>query len=368
MRRNDIPALTGLRAVAAWWVVAYHFRLTLASPSLGWLVPPLSAGFVAVDIFFVLSGFVLTLKYFDEFSEFLGKGATLSWRLQGWLGFLGKRLARIYPLHFVMLCAYLLNPLALYLFSSQRAWAAGYDPAYFLLSLLLVQNWGFEIALQWNIPAWSISTEWLAYGLFPLLIALVAQTQRRGAMALLLLAGAACALLSLAYFWRGVSTLALGIEALGAWRCVCGFLVGVVLARLRALHPLQTARWAGPAVLCIGLIALLCLAQGVHDHVYVPVLAAALVLWVSGSPPVASRLLASRWLVVLGTVSYSTYLAHYFIKDWVKFLSAAPGPLQFVIYLALVAAASFFLHRTVEVPGRHWMENLGRAPRLNLDR
>lgn len=368
MRQNDIPALTGLRAVAAWWVVAYHFRLTLATPSLGWLVPPLSAGYVAVDIFFVLSGFVLALKYFDEFSNFVGNGAVQFGRVHAWLGFLGKRLARIYPLHFVMLCVYLLNPLAIYLFSSQGAWTEGYGPAYFLLSLLLVQNWGFAPALQWNIPAWSISTEWLAYALFPLLIALVAWAQRRGAMALLLLAGAACAALSLAYSWRGVSTLAVGIEALGAWRCVCGFLVGVVLARLRALYPLQTARWAGPALLGSSLAAMLCMVNGTQDHVYVPVLAAALVLWVSGSPPVTSRLLASGWLVALGTVSYSTYLAHYFIKDWVKFLSAEPGPLQFVIYLVLVAVASFVLHRKVEVPGRRWMEGLGSTRRLSLDR
>jgi peptidoglycan/LPS O-acetylase OafA/YrhL len=368
MRLNDIPSLTGLRALAAWWVVAYHFRTALATPTLDWLVPPLAAGFVAVDVFFVLSGFVLALKYFDDFSGLLSRHSPVAACVHGWLIFLGKRLARIYPLHFVMLCVYLINPLAIHFFSTQRDWASGYDPVYFLLSLLLIQNWGSGHALQWNIPAWSISTEWLAYILFPLLIAAVAWVQRRGATALLLLVALACGLLSLAYGWLGVTTLAVGIESLGAWRCVCGFLVGVVLARLRALYPVQVIAWSGLGLACIALVAVACLATGIRDHVYVPVLAAALVLWVSGSPAAVGWLLASRWMVTLGTVSYSTYLAHYFIKDWVKFLSFAPGPTQFVVYLALVALASFLLHRAVELPGRRWMESLVQRRRLSFDR
>src|SRR5207253_1604119 len=80
--------------------------------------------------------------------------------------FFVARFARIYPLHAFMMAVLLLNPLA-QLFSRAGLDDARYDPSYFFLSLLMIQNWGFTGHLAWNIPAWSISTEWFAYFLFP---------------------------------------------------------------------------------------------------------------------------------------------------------------------------------------------------------
>ena len=104
----------------------------------------------------LLSGFVLALNYAESFRGGLA-GAT---------GFYRPRFARIYPLHFVILMAFLLNPAAIALFSTSGDTSA-YRWDYFGLSLFLVQNWGLSSELAWNDPAWSISTEVFAYLLFP---------------------------------------------------------------------------------------------------------------------------------------------------------------------------------------------------------
>ena len=107
-RPQVIPALTSLRGIAAWWVVLYHFREYLPSRWPEWLMALTAHGYLAVDLFFILSGFVLALNYAESFRDSLAGAA----------GFYRLRLARIYPLHFVMLTMFLLNPLAIALFSA----------------------------------------------------------------------------------------------------------------------------------------------------------------------------------------------------------------------------------------------------------
>ena len=72
VRTGEIKALSGLRIVAALWVVLFHFRPLLAEASPGVrsaLAPILNAGAQGVDLFFILSGFVLTWNYLDRMGE-----------------------------------------------------------------------------------------------------------------------------------------------------------------------------------------------------------------------------------------------------------------------------------------------------------
>ena len=93
-RPQAIPALTSIRGIAAWWVVLYHFREHLPSGCPEWLLALTAHGYLAVDLFFILSGFVLALNYAES----------LPGDLAGATGFYRLRFARIYPLHFVILC------------------------------------------------------------------------------------------------------------------------------------------------------------------------------------------------------------------------------------------------------------------------
>jgi peptidoglycan/LPS O-acetylase OafA/YrhL len=98
VRSGEIKALTGLRIVAALWVVLFHFRPLLwqAAPDFASaLAPILDCGAQGVDLFFILSGFVLTWNYMDK----LGR----SWSARATLRFLWLRLARVWPVYLVTL-------------------------------------------------------------------------------------------------------------------------------------------------------------------------------------------------------------------------------------------------------------------------
>ena len=177
-------------------------------------------GYLAVDLFFILSGFVLALNYAESFRRSLA-GATDFYRL---------RFGRIYPLHFVMLMLFLLNPLAVALFSASGDTSAyGWD--YFVLSLFLVQNWGFSTELAWNDPAWSISTEVFAYLFFPLAAMLMGRVNMTVGAALLVMV-ALLITLALAAQAEGGS-LGFDIPGFGLTRCCLQFLLGMLVWRLR---------------------------------------------------------------------------------------------------------------------------------------
>ena len=92
MRSGEIKALTGLRIIAAVWVVLFHFRPLLhdAAPRFAAaLTPVLDCGAQGVDLFFILSGFVLTWNYLDTMGP--------SWSARDTLRFLWLRLARVSP-------------------------------------------------------------------------------------------------------------------------------------------------------------------------------------------------------------------------------------------------------------------------------
>jgi peptidoglycan/LPS O-acetylase OafA/YrhL len=163
---GELVPLTSLRGLAAWWVVLFHMRALLAPWLPGPVLAFLGAGNIAVDLFFLLSGFVIYLNY----AERLESGRVSAKE------FLFRRFARIYPLHLLILLGFLLYVSAALLFGSARIEDENFD--YFVASLFLVQNWGFTDALKWNVPAWSISTEFAAYLLFPALLAIFAPWRR----------------------------------------------------------------------------------------------------------------------------------------------------------------------------------------------
>ncbi len=153
----ELRALTSVRGIAAWFVVLYHIRLSIAGLSPDW-VAVFAKGYLAVDFFFLLSGFVIWLTWGDRLR-------TGGWRMVP--QFLRKRVARIWPLHLFMLaCAV---GLALLLAATGRANPVDYPFDELPLHVFLLQNWGFTDRLAWNDPAWSISAELGAYLLFPLL-------------------------------------------------------------------------------------------------------------------------------------------------------------------------------------------------------
>jgi peptidoglycan/LPS O-acetylase OafA/YrhL len=341
---RNMPALTAIRGLAAWWVVLYHFKEEIPGIAGTGLFRFMAEGNLAVDLFFILSGFVIAMNYARMFT-------TIRWADS--LHFLGLRLARIYPLHIFMLMLFLINPIALTVFSSSAHLGYRYDPGYFVLSIFLLQNWGFTHDLAWNAPAWSLSTEWGAYLLFPFMAKTTGQIARTPvrAICLMTLLLGSVVLISLAVG----HSLVQDIAHLGLVRCVLEFATGVCLYHLWQARRSKLRHEGDAAAVLAILLGVAFAVLPVADFLVMPAAFTLLIYALADERSFASRAMSGALLEKIGIVSYATYLVHYFIKDWVKLLfvrpdSASLGPL--LVYLVLVALSSVALYAFVEVPGR----------------
>src|SRR5258708_3639584 len=184
--RRNIPALTGLRGVAALWVVFFH--LTVG-------IPLLQHGYLGVDVFFLLICYLLAYFYASNLPD-----------AADYVSFIRARVARIYPMHLTALCVLALMVVTLPGFAEhypqpEQRW--GFGP--FVASLLLVQNWAYFLPTSWNTPSWSLSAEWFAYLLFPMFV--FATQWQRSIIAPLLLAGSLLLVLFGAFALRGLHVL-----------------------------------------------------------------------------------------------------------------------------------------------------------------
>ncbi len=338
------------------WVVAYHLLLP-GHLAPGWAAVILDRGYLAVDLFFVLSGFVLALRYGPAF------GARFSVRV--FATFLWRRVARLYPLYGAVLIGRLAYTGLRYgRFGLPRPWIAAPLPhpeTDIPANLLLVQSWG--LAPSSIGPAWSISTEWAAYWVFPLLAAWMLHRSWRAAAA-----GVASALLLLAatatILWAQGSA-----RLLDAWdgqtagplmRCLGGFTLGLAVSRLAAWPPAR--RLAGhPAASCFVLLALVVLLVAQASDLAIYPLFPALVLCLACSTGMPAAAFAWQPILWLGEMSYSLYLLHIFLLHPLDQLRGAaqlflpPGPadaLTAAVVVAFLLAASDVSYRLVERPGR----------------
>jgi len=363
----EIKAMTGLRGVAAILVTTYHYYppATIAQPALSRFI---GKGYLWVDVFFILSGFVLALNYAHLFAG--------GWSVRRWFGFLMRRLARIYPLYLVLVAGAVLMTLLAYgnLQPDNPAPAVGLPTPVrdLVANLLMMQSWGITRSI--NGPSWSISTEWAAYLAFPILVG-VALFSRAGT-ALVATLGVAALMLGTV----GLTTLdgAYHSGPLDAYdgttiqpllRCFGGFVLGLLTYRLTRLP--RVLAWASHDV-TLGVIIVLLVsgfALGVHDLVVYP-LFAPLVLGLYGNRGRIGQVLGSFPIYWLGVVSYSLYLLHDYLIgprnglfDWLQaripaaWAHAATIP---TIYAALLLIAGLAYYG-VEAPSRRWARRLSRA-------
>ena len=342
---SRVAPLTSIRGLAAWWVAAYHFRDYLPATPDSWIVAIAARGFYAVDLFFILSGFVLHLNYSHLF---------LSPNREAFQKFAAARFARVYPLHLFMMLVFLFNPLMIAIFSRQGLGQteSRYNSIDYVLSLFLIQNWGFGDHGGWNIPSWSISTEFAAYILFPMASYFILRRIHSSAGAIL----AAITLLgtiSIVFWSAGAASLGENIAELGLPRCVLEFLTGMVLCSwFQRRGPAKGS--VGPLV-CAAVILTICFAGRVPDYLGVPAAFVLIVFGLTAPTGPISNLLSWRPLLYLGEISYATYMVHYFIKDWVKFLlvrDGVPNWLVFSTFVVVTLLASVALYKWVEVPWR----------------
>jgi peptidoglycan/LPS O-acetylase OafA/YrhL len=340
MDSRQITSLTGLRGIAAWAIVVYHFRdVFLADAPLVERI--FSYGFYAVDLFFILSGFVIYLSTHAYFK--------LLPRSEAIRKFYVDRFSRIYPLHIFILIVLILNPVALHLFSDSGVVDDRYSLNYFVASIFLVQNWGFFEELKWNIPAWSISSELAAYLLFPLTYSVVSRLRNiRSTFFSLIMV---LVIFASIHVILDIQSLAAQISKLGTFRCLFEFLIGVLIAKLYVFNALKFSNALASFLMVFVFLLFVIFSQlNFADYFYVPALMCIFIIALLGSNGFFSKALGSRLLCHLGLISYSVYLSHYFVKDWVKFLSNDVGYLQFAVYMMATYLISTFLYKFIENP------------------
>ena len=170
---SQLPSLTSLRGLAALWVVLYHYSVQ-CFPSLDvtHFTHFISKGYLAVDMFFMLSGFVMTHVYYRVFAN------TESIKLH-YRSFLVARVARLYPMHVFVLFLFVTTALTSQMMASSATgtflgipWNGPESITAAVANVLMLQ--GLDAGkLSWNYPAWSISVEFMAYLVFPLILPII---------------------------------------------------------------------------------------------------------------------------------------------------------------------------------------------------
>jgi peptidoglycan/LPS O-acetylase OafA/YrhL len=350
--RDMIAALTGVRAVAAVWVVLFHFRTELVTllPVLGPAMPFAEAGRVGVDLFFVLSGFILAYNYADAFTNF---------QARRYARFLWLRLARIYPVHLATLVMLLVAVLVMRTWGMSPRPAEQYAADSVLTNVLLVHAWA-GMDLTWNYPAWSISAEWFAYLLFPF-VALVLPKVGSPRAAVAGVLGCFAAMFTVFVVFPTHWPFPVPLVRVGG-----EFLAGVFLYLVFRSTLGRGRRWSGIAPLALGCLILV--ASGLESvgrsAIWSAPLCALVILALARGDGWLNRWLGSRGSVLLGQASYSLYMTHALCQlalvrvlppEAIAGLGLPVRVATVLCYLAVILGTAVAVYRFVEVPSRDLM-------------
>jgi peptidoglycan/LPS O-acetylase OafA/YrhL len=347
----NLKSLTALRFFAAIWVVLYDYwpNLHAAMPS-----ALIEKGYLGVELFFILSGFILCHVYLASVAEGGFRYGSFLW----------ARLARIYPLHLATLAAVAVMAL------TARALGKSIDanilswtslPA----NLLLVHAWGLAPAAGWNHPSWSISAEWFAYLCFPAFAWAALRLRDRprvaGVLALGLLAG------TYAVFQRATGqSLTHATIAWGALRIVPCFAYGCALHLLWRAGVAGGRRAALVGALISGAVILICARLGAPDTVIVA-LFGPLILCLSSQFNRAMGGRIGTAAVYMGEISYSIYMISipwklFFVNASAQVFMFGKSDMPFNVWLCffiLVIPLAALSHHLIERPARAaWRRHL----------
>ncbi len=327
--------IDGLRSVAVIPVILFHAGY-----------PLFSGGFIGVDIFFVISGYLITSIIIAENSN--GSFSVLK--------FYERRARRILPVLFVVIACCL--PFA-------WAWMLPEQMASFGRSIIAVclfvsnvffwqQSGGYFAAASEEQPllhTWSLAVEEQFYLLFPLLVMILWRFGKKvliGAIAFISLAS-----LTLAqYGSEAFATANFYLPTTRAWELLAGSLCAFLLSSGKSYRS-NLLSLAGLAIIVIAIFAYDDATPFPSLYALVPVLGAVLVILFGPAGTVTARLLSTSPMVWIGVISYSLYLWHQPVFAFARIRSLDdPSPLT-MGFLALASAGLAYLSwRFVETPFR----------------
>lgn len=334
------PEIDGLRALAVLPVIFYHAGFH-----------GFGGGYLGVDVFFVISGYLITSLLLGEHSEDRFSIAM----------FYERRARRILPALFVVLFACL--PMA-------WLWLVPGDMREFCESLLAVLGFASNIffwhessdyfstaaELKPLLHTWSLGVEEQFYIFYPLLLAAIWRFGRKWLPWILL----ASAIISLAIAqWAVIHrpTAAFYLLPTRTWELLLGGLAAIYLRD----HPCARRQWisetgglAGIALLLVSMVVFRRDAPTPGLLTLVPTMGAAFVVLFATSSTMAGRMLGARWLVTIGLISYSAYLWHQPLFVFARqAMPGKPGPLLMLSLTMASLALAYATWRLVEQPFRN---------------
>ncbi|UVK51568.1 acyltransferase [Mesorhizobium sp. AR02] len=359
------PDIQGLRALAVGGVVAYHFGLTA-----------LPGGFAGVDIFFVISGWLITTHLMREITE---TGRLDLWR------FYARRARRLLPAALFVILAtlaagtFILAPQEQALYSRGAMFASAYAINLWLL------RWSFDYFAADAlgnpfIHFWSLSVEEQFYLVWPALLLFAAWLQPGKRMAVIVIGIAGLASFAACLWLTSLSPAwAFYFSPLRAWEFAAGGLATLAPAAL-----LQNRAWLRAVQGWLGLaliaVAYLCLSEDLPFpgwYALLPVAGTVLVLlsgagedsdaetaspngWQALTPAAALSLPPLQWI---GALSYSLYLWHWPVIVYAGMLAPDLTIPQRLGCGALALALAFLTYHLIENPARRggWLTMGGRA-------
>lgn len=305
--------LMALRGYAAFAVMlghllySPHYQMGFAqAEDWGWFGRLVLFHFLSVDVFFMLSGCVLVLGYWQRFDRSMPAKRIDS--------FIAKRLLRIYPLH--LLATFWVGAYAYY--GIAHPIASGQEDVIFnhwqwtgAINAMLMNGWGMVPISSWNEPSWTLSILFLLYILFPNFVLMFKRLPQVKLISLFIIV-----LLVVGYaVLRHYVPLGSHSDGMGAIiRGLVMFMIGMMLARLYQLKAGTTIRWNRTLFWTLAAMLVLMIAWwqiGAFDVWPLHALIALLIFSLLHAHGWLARRFANRVAVWLGIVSFSLYILHY---------------------------------------------------------
>ncbi|MFY9641715.1 MAG: acyltransferase [Rhodomicrobium sp.] len=309
-------ALDSWRGICAIIVALYHLE-PLGRIYSGDLrsIPIVDNGWLFVDFFFVLSGFVIYYAYAEKLTD---RSSILQFAI--------RRFGRVWPLHAVILIMFIAMELAK-LYSARHGAAvesAPFEGVYAVPSVLtniaLIQALGLDRILTWNIPSWSISVEFYTYLIFA--CSLYCLRWRNVAIPLVLAIASGVALFS---FSSMEAT-----HGLSLFRCLFGFYIGatvsILFPRMDAYLPHGQFMATTLEILAITAAGAVVLAAKTDVAFAAPFIFGFAVIVFARERGAVSSLVTTRFFTFLGDRSYSIYMLHFIVMlTMTRFIKTASG-------------------------------------------
>ena len=310
-QKDKLLYLESLRGFAALIVAIYHGNLMFAHPVVD--VTWVTHGYLMVNFFFVLSGFVIAYNYWDKITSF-----------KSIYVFQAKRFLRLYPLHLVTLLLFLAAECAKYIFEHKTGIAAN-NPAFSnndvgaFMSNLFLTHAMTEDDLTFNDPSWSISAEFYTYLIFALCLYFFQNNKIRSGLLL-------CIIVIVGSFLFLSDSPINSIQTALLW-CVFGFFTGALTFYLVKGRQNILPGWVGGVTFVLCLLAIW-LVDYINPLIYTPIFGLVIAGFFMGRESLLKTCLSKPYFVFLGTISYGTYMWHalvwWFLNNALKYILKVP--------------------------------------------